>query len=819
MGEVFLARQESLDREVALKVLRSELYSDATRRLRFQREAEITAALDHPNIVPVYETGEASGFLYLSMKRLDGPTLDDVAGRLTTLEVARLGAALASALAAAHAVGVVHRDVKPANVMLVGDHPYLLDFGLARARVDLTLTQTGQAPGTLHYMAPEQLRGGVASLDPRVDIYALGATLFTAATGTPPFGERPAEVLVKKILMDDPRWPRGSRTVNDLSTILARAMAKEPIRRFDSAGALAEELERLAAGRPIASRPTRVIEHAWLLARRHHRVSVTIAVGLLVIGVVGGLLGMERHRAQVRLESRLERATLALAARRPARALEGARSVVDDFGAEPRAVALIRGAKKLLALETLMDEVVAESRSLDLPSLHRLADVIDAGRARADAASELEMARALIAAYGGDTEAVAEALGAPHWSHLPRTAAALRAWLQGSGPSPIASTFDVASPRAFRALDSVGVAAVRRFRQEDPAAILMELRADPSSSPRKQLALAMAHVMVCEDDAARWLLEGVVDNDRPAPMAQMVLAQIAAREGRAEAARRHLDEAQSDFARRGVRPSLRFVMTRIETELLAGATDRWELELSQAAERWPGHPSIEIVQAHRAAMSGDEARALAHLDLAMERASTPWELRRAQGKRLRILRNRQARGIAPEPGVDLRRDAEELLHSSLATHDDDVALLAATDCIALAVADGDFPSALEAARLGYGVGKEDRTLDLRWSAAGYEAVYVDGELSEDRITVARDVLERLQALLDDRNAGLTNVERATFATRGSWIALQLGRRATGRRLGALARVAADSAPTMEFDDLLGYLRTALEVDDWAAWID
>jgi serine/threonine protein kinase len=256
MGVVYLAEQTRLRRLVALKLIAPELAEDDEFRRRFERESQLAASLDHPNVIPVYEAGEADGALFISMRFVDGDDLRVILRREQRLEAARavgLIAQLASALDAAHAGGLVHRDVKPANVLVTGrpgsEHAYLTDFGLTKhVSSSSGITHTGQWVGTLDYVAPEQISGGV--LDARVDVYSLGCVLHEALTGQVPY---PRESDVAKMyahLNDPPRQP--SQVVPGvppaLDGVVARAMAKTPEGRYPSAGDLGRAAATAAAG-------------------------------------------------------------------------------------------------------------------------------------------------------------------------------------------------------------------------------------------------------------------------------------------------------------------------------------------------------------------------------------------------------------------------------------------------------------------------------------------------------------------------------------------------------------------------------------------
>jgi serine/threonine-protein kinase len=301
MGVVYRARQLALDRVVALKLIAPELSGDEAFRARFARESRIAASLDHPNVIPVYEAGEDGERLFIAMRFVDGTDL----GRMLTEEgaleptlAAELVAQAASALDAAHARGLVHRDVKPANLLVAGDvparpHVYLTDFGIARRDgSSVGLTTTGQWMGTPDYAAPEQIDGH--DLDARSDVYALGCVLFAALTGTPPFGDRARMAKPAAHLHEPPPTLRSRRPSVPLALepVVARALAKRPEERYQTAGELgAAALE--AAQAPGATPRTRRLRRTAAtarLARRERLPRLAPAVVLLALAaVVAGL--------------------------------------------------------------------------------------------------------------------------------------------------------------------------------------------------------------------------------------------------------------------------------------------------------------------------------------------------------------------------------------------------------------------------------------------------------------------------------------------------------------------------------------------------
>ena len=244
MGVVYRARNEQLGREVALKVIAPEFAEDGEFRIRFRREFEAEVSIRHPHIVRVYGAGAKEGRLFVTMQYVDGTDLARVlsnASRLEPVRAATIVAKVADGLDAAHACGIVHRDVKPANVLLAdGDYPILTDFGLAKninANV-APLTVAGSFLGTCDYAAPEQLIG--ERIDGRVDVYALGCLLFQAVTGRVPF-PRPVSAATMLAHMDEPP-PLVSATAPDapraLDDVVSTAMAKDPDERYPTAGDL-----------------------------------------------------------------------------------------------------------------------------------------------------------------------------------------------------------------------------------------------------------------------------------------------------------------------------------------------------------------------------------------------------------------------------------------------------------------------------------------------------------------------------------------------------------------------------------------------------
>jgi YVTN family beta-propeller protein len=265
MGVVYRAVQLGLDRPVALKLIAPELADDATFRQRFELESQTAASIDHPNVIPVYEAGEAEGRLFIAMRWVPGIDLGVLIrreGRLPPSRAVRVVGQVAAALDAAHRRGLVHRDVKPGNILLTEhgeEHVYLTDFGLTKHAASVGgMTKTGQFVGTPDYTAPEQIRGERA--DARTDVYALGCVLFQALAGKVPF-ERDSEVAKIYAHLTDPP-PSLADTVPEaaapLDRVVARALAKQPEQRYPSAGDLGRAARAAVLGAPLAG-PERTV--------------------------------------------------------------------------------------------------------------------------------------------------------------------------------------------------------------------------------------------------------------------------------------------------------------------------------------------------------------------------------------------------------------------------------------------------------------------------------------------------------------------------------------------------------------------------------
>ncbi len=389
MGVVYKARQTGLKRLVALKMILAGGHGGRQELARFRREAQAIARLQHPNIVQVYEVGEAESGAgvpcpYLVLEFVAGGSLDQkLAGApLPAREAARLVETLARAIDAVHRQGIVHRDLKPANVLLAADGtPKVSDFGLAKrlelgdeASALLTSaggTATGQVLGTPSYMAPEQAGGQGAAVGPATDVYALGAILYECLTGRPPFRAALPVDTILQVLYEEAVPPRQlqSGLPRDLETVCLKCLRKEPRRRYESAAALAEDLRRFQAGEPVQARRSGRAERAWRWCRRKPAVAaLTVLAGLLLVALVSGsllavlLLDQRLERAET-AEADLRQSLAAVEKEKTAKTAQLFEANLDRARAERGGGRIGRRSRGLAALK----EAARLARTLDLP--------------------------------------------------------------------------------------------------------------------------------------------------------------------------------------------------------------------------------------------------------------------------------------------------------------------------------------------------------------------------------------------------------------------------------------------------------------------
>src|SRR5205814_1743973 len=294
-GVVYRARQKSLNRTVALKVIGLGHWATEAHLKRFRREAQAAASLDHSGIVPIYEVGERDGSCYFSMKVVEGGQLDAVVKRepMPIRHAVELIVKVARTVHYAHEHGILHRDIKPGNILLdQKGEPHLTDFGLARlVETESTVTRTLEVLGTPSYMAPEQAVGNNEAVTSAADVYGLGAVFYQLLTGQPPFAGGTTYETIKLLLDTEPRQPRvlNPKSDRDLSTICLKCLDKDPKRRYSSALALAEDLERWLKHEPIQARHTGIFARGKTWVRRNPT-SALLAASLVALAVPLGVM-------------------------------------------------------------------------------------------------------------------------------------------------------------------------------------------------------------------------------------------------------------------------------------------------------------------------------------------------------------------------------------------------------------------------------------------------------------------------------------------------------------------------------------------------
>lgn len=524
MGVVYLARQESLGREVALKLIRPEQLFFPGARERFRREVETVARLAHPGIVPIYTVGEEGGIPYFAMERIVGCSLADVVEHLQHEPVAQLpGAAFDRAIAACtgdatteapaalfagrwteaclrivrevaealehvHRRSVLHRDVKPSNIMLTrSGRVMLVDFGLSSAEGGERLTKAGSQLGSLAYMPPEQLRGETDSLDARCDVYSLGASLYELLTLRLPFAEAQPSELRRRIAEGSPPPPRGRNPAidRDLETVCLHAMATDPRQRYASAAEFAQDLTCALEHRPIAARRSSPLERTARWIRRQPALAAALLLALLLVTVLPTALYVQQRSANATIQQQnvaIEAANRDLdAALQKARAeqqraeqnLGVAMESIDSMLSRVGAVDLVqvpqfeRVRARLLESALALNERLASGQGADRPEARaalaetrrRTGDIYHWLGRFDDAVRMLEQAvgdaRAMLAAHGQPTD---RARLASTLDALARTQRALGN-LQASAASSL-EAIDL-----LTALPDAGAAAVDRLEQ------------------------------------------------------------------------------------------------------------------------------------------------------------------------------------------------------------------------------------------------------------------------------------------------------------------------------------------------------------------
>jgi WD40 repeat protein/predicted Ser/Thr protein kinase len=305
MGVVYRARQKSLNRVVALKMLLGGQFASAQSTARFQIEAETTAQLQHPNIVAIHEVGEHDGLPFLTMDFVQGRSLADLAREqpLPARSAATYLKTIAEAVQYAHTQGVLHRDLKPSNILIDGfDQPRITDFGLAKRLVGefATLTESGQPLGSPNFMPPEQAAGQNRAIGPASDVYGMGATLYYLVTGRPPFVADTLSATARLVVETEPLAPHllNPRMPRDLETICLKCLQKEPGKRYATAAELVEELGRFLRDEPILARPPGVMEKSWRWCRRRPALA-GLGAAVLLLAVVASVAAVRLAVARV----------------------------------------------------------------------------------------------------------------------------------------------------------------------------------------------------------------------------------------------------------------------------------------------------------------------------------------------------------------------------------------------------------------------------------------------------------------------------------------------------------------------------------------
>lgn len=387
MGVVFRARHAKLDRLVALKLMLAGPFATREEKDRFRIEAESAAQLDHPNIVPVFDVGEFRRQPYFTMGFVDGESLAAKIERnpLGSREAAGIAGQLADALAYAHERGVLHRDIKPLNILIDRDaRPRITDFGLARRTdIDRDLTGTGQVLGTPSFMSPEQARGDLQAIGPATDIYGVGATLYCMLTGKPPFYAETAVETLQKVVEAEPSSPQQANpdVDRDLATICLKCMRKSPTERYQTAADLKADLQRFLSGEPILARPVGVAERAVKWTRRKPAITaLAVACGVILVILLAVQMSYQRSFLTAKKQQN-EEALKALIAEVARSASENKAGFGDDVWQRLSTATTMPGndverdKMRRLAVACLGDPQFEQPRRFDFASLPYCADV------------------------------------------------------------------------------------------------------------------------------------------------------------------------------------------------------------------------------------------------------------------------------------------------------------------------------------------------------------------------------------------------------------------------------------------------------------
>jgi eukaryotic-like serine/threonine-protein kinase len=558
MGVVYKARQVNLNRVVALKMILGGQLASAADVQRFQIEAEAAAQLEHPNIVSIYEVGVHEGRHYFSMQLVEGTTLARRMGDYVAdpRAAARLLATIARGVHAAHQRGILHRDLKPANVLLDAEgQPHITDFGLAkRVEGDSGLTQSGAIMGTPSYMSPEQASGKVKALTTATDVYSLGSILFEVLTGRPPFRGDTVMDTLRQVVEREPERPRSVKpgVDRDLETICLKCLEKDPKRRYGSAEALADDIERWLAGEPILARPCTSWERAAKWARRRPAVAALAAATVVATFAGLGVSTVQWRRAvQAQLAEKGQRVKAEdasqLAERRRREADEQRKAA--ERSAEQERLAKQQAQQSFEQLVQAIDEFytkVSEEALLNAPGLQALRQDL-LGRARDfyerfrrqrgdDPAGRFDYGRSVfsLASITGDLGRWGEAIG--YFEEARKT-------FEGLGRErPDEPKYRAALAKAHNRLGVYYAATGRRPEAAAALRAALDIQAQLGDASRRDLAetyhnLGLFHAVGREPGEAEAAykkaleIEEALDRDHPEPAHLRLLAKTLAKLG------------------------------------------------------------------------------------------------------------------------------------------------------------------------------------------------------------------------------------------------------------------------------------------------
>lgn len=630
MGVVYKARQTKLDRIVALKMIKSAELADDKQVRRFYTEAESAAKLSHPGIVPVFDIGEVGGRHYFSMAFVDGESLFDRVkreGPLLPREAARLMRDAAEAVAHAHDAGIVHRDIKPQNILLdrLGK-VQVTDFGLAKLQQPRAeLTADGQILGTPAYMPPEQAAGRADDVGVPADVYSLGSTLYYLLTGRPPFQAATVHETLRQVIDNEPLAPRklDPSIPKDIEIICLKALRKERVRRYESARQLADDLDHWLHDRPITARPVSRVEKVWKWAKRHPEVSGSLVV-LLVVSIA-----VQQYAAGVDRKTKRERAATAVNSLMTANGT-AVPFALRECDALPREMVLAElraqlsattGQERLSLNYGLAHYGEVELQELTDPNLIRKVPAAEVMNLVAALSHDRERAIAML-----DDSARAATLEQDYWvakAHLATVSLHLE--------SP---ELAIEMLQAFPAAELSDLLPTLRRRLEHLATVPeAERDSFPSRSTR-----AYAHFYLDEPEKALADLDVLAREERPGGWIIFMRAIALARTGSAGEAR----EAIAGL--RSAAPDDRFAtFGEILVHAWLGDVDRAEQMMETLIQDQPENAGARY----------DAARVAAQL-AKIDQESAPAEARRLRGRAIELLREMHAASeLAPMgPGID-----------------------------------------------------------------------------------------------------------------------------------------------------------------------